>query len=328
MSIHVLEFVRSANDVWNLPTASLEELRERFPGVRFTSPATQAEADGLLPSADVVLGAAVSADNFGIASRLRWIHITAAGVGSVLFPQLAASDVVLTNGRGLHAEAMSEHAIGVMLAFTRRLHLSRDAQRERRWIQDEMWRHVPPSRLAGTTMLLVGLGAVGSAIATRARALGVRVIAVRRNPAPDPAPADEQHAASRLSELIPSADWVILAAPLTSETRRVMGAAELARMKPGAVLVNLGRGALVDEPALVEALRSGTVAGAALDVFEAEPLPAQSPLWDLPQVLVTPHVSGLAPDYWGRAIAMFGDNLGRFLEGRPLRNVVDKRAGY
>jgi phosphoglycerate dehydrogenase-like enzyme len=156
----------------------------------------------------------------------------------------------------------------------------------------------------------------------------MRVIAVRRHPAADPAPAHAQWAASRLGELLAEADWVVLAAPHTPETVGLIGAAELARMKPGARLVNLGRGALVDEPALVAALQSGKLAGAALDVFAEEPLPAASSLWDLPEVIVTPHTSGLAPRYWERAMAQFTENLERWLAGAPLRNVVDKRAGY
>jgi phosphoglycerate dehydrogenase-like enzyme len=224
---------------------------------------------------------------------------------------------------------MAEHTLGVMLSFVRQLHRARDAQRQRRWVQDELW-SVPPEfgSLAGSTLLLVGLGAVGGAIAVRARALGQRVIAVRRHPQPDPAPADEQWGAAELPRLLPRADWLVLAAPLTADTRHLIGARELSLLKRSAVLVNVGRGHLVDEPALVAALNAGTLAGAALDVVEQEPLPADSPLWDMSNVLLTPHISGLAPDYWGRAMTMFEDNLRRFVDGRPLLNVVDKRAGY
>jgi len=174
----------------------------------------------------------------------------------------------------------------------------------------------------------VGLGAIGTAIAERARALGLRVIAVRRHPPADPAPAHEQWPASRLHDLLPVVDWLVIVAPHTPETQGLIGRDELARLRPSARLMNLARGALVDERALIAALRAGRLAGAALDVFEDEPLPRSSPLWDLPEVIVTPHTSGLGPRYWERVVEQFTANLRRFLAGEPLTNVVDKRAGY
>jgi phosphoglycerate dehydrogenase-like enzyme len=327
--LRVLEFVRDADAVWNRPGSLVEALRAGFPEVRFDAPATREEADRLLPEAEVVFGWAVTRDNLHRAKRLRWIHVSAAGVGSLLGPELVASDIVLTNGRGLHADAMAEHAIGMMLSFTRQLHLARDLQRERRWGQSALWSRTPGfGALAGSTLGLVGLGAVGSAVARRARALDMRVLAVRRHPASDPAPADEQWGEGRLGELLERSDFLVLAPPLTARTRGLIGAAELARMRSHAVLVNLGRGALVDEPALLAALDAGTLAGAALDVTRDEPLPAESPLWSHPGILLTPHVSGLGPRYWERAVEQFASNLRAWLEGRPLANVVDKREGY
>jgi phosphoglycerate dehydrogenase-like enzyme len=328
-SLTVLEFIRDRDAVWNLPRERVGDLEREFPKVRFLSPRDQAEADRLLPEADVVLGWAVRSSNFARAQRLRWIQVTAAGVGHMLFPELIESPVVVTNGRGLHGAAMAEHTLGVLFAFVRKLHLARDAQRERRWTQREMWSGPPGfGELAGTTLGLVGLGAVGGAVATRARALGLTVIAVRRHPARDPAPAHEQWGVERMHDLLERADWLVLAAPHTPETRGLIGRAELARMKPGAVLVNLGRGALVDEAALLEALEAGRLAGAALDVFEHEPLDPGSRLWALPQIIVTPHISGLGPRYWERSVELFARNLRAFIAGQPLANVVDKRAGY
>jgi phosphoglycerate dehydrogenase-like enzyme len=323
----VLESVRFEKSVWDLPRAHVDALRARFPDVTFLSPAARADVDGLVPGADVVLGGAVTRDNFAAARRLRWVHATSAGVAAQLFPAFVDSDVTLTNSRGLHADAMAEHTLGAMLAFARQLHLARDAQRAGRWDQEAMWLR-GFGGLAGTTMVLVGLGAVGGAIAARARAFGVRVVAVRRHPQADVAPADEQHPPEALASLLPRADWLVLAAPLTAATRQLVGAAELARLPRTAMLVNIGRGRLVDEAALVAALRSGALAGAALDVMEEEPLPESSELWSLPNVVLTPHVSGFGPRYWERMMAIFTDNLERFLAGQPLRNVVDKRAGY
>jgi len=324
----VLEFIRHKDPTWTLPRHLVRDLERRFPDVAFLAPEDQAEADRLLPMADVVLGLAVKPANFPSAQRLRWIQVTAASVSALLFPELVESPVIVTNGRGLHAAAMAEHTIGVLLMFARKLHLTRDAQRDHRWIQSELAGGPPFLSLAGSTLGLIGFGHIGRAIAAKARALGARVLAVRRHPAADPAPADEQWGCDRQPELLALSDWLVLAPALTAETRGMIGARELARMKPGALLVNLGRGPLVNESALIEALESGRLAGAALDVFDDEPLPAESRLWDMPQVILTPHVSGLGPRLWERSIDLFARNLDAFRSGRPLENLVDKRAGY
>ena len=328
--VRVLEWVRFPNGIWNLPPDLARKVEADVAHVSVRSPATREEADAMLSEVDVVLGFAVRPANFARASRLRWIHSTAASVTGVLFPELVASDVVVTNARGLHADAMAEHAIAMMLAFARRLHHARDAQHAHAWAQTPMWEGSPSiESLAGGTLGLVGLGAIGSAIAVRARGMGMRVIALRRKPADRvPAPAHAQWPVSRLHELLPRVDWLVLAAPHTPETDCMIGWEELTLMKPSARLMNLGRGALVDEAALIEALREGRIAGAALDVFDEEPLPPGSPLWDMPEVVVTPHTSGLAPRYWERAMEQFTANLRRFMAGEPLENVVDKQAGY
>lgn len=322
----LLEYVRDQDGVWSLPPPLVERLREEFREVRFESPASQGDADRLLPEVDAVLGYAVRPHNFASAGKLGWVHLTAAGVGRALFPELVASDVVVTNSRGLHGTSMAEHAIGMMLAFARRLHLSRDAQREARWVDREIWDEI--GQLAGGSLGLVGLGHVGSAIARRAKSLGMTVRAVTRTPRPDPAPADEVWPVERIGDLAAASDWLVGVAPSTPATHGLVSRAVLARMPAHAVFLNLGRGTLVDEGALVDHLERGAIAGAALDVFADEPLPVSSPLWRMPQVIVTPHVSGYGPRYWERAVEMFAVNLRARLEGRPLANVVDKREGY
>jgi len=327
--LRVLEFIRHKDRIWTLPRHFVQDLERRYPDVTFLVPADQAEADRMLPEADVVLGWAVKPANFAVAQRLRWIQVTAASVSALLFPALVESPVIVTNGRGLHAAAMAEHTIGVLLMFARKLHLARDAQRDRRWVQMALWEEPPPFvSFEGSTLGIIGFGQIGRAIATKARALGARVLAVRRHPGADPAPADEQWGRDRQPELLERCDWVVLAPPLTAETRGMIGARELARMRPGAVLVNLGRGPLVDEPALIAALEEGRLGGAALDVFDEEPLPPESRLWGMPQVILTPHVSGLGARLWDRSIELFARNLEAFRSGQPLENVVDKRAGY
>jgi phosphoglycerate dehydrogenase-like enzyme len=328
-ALRVLEFIRHADPVWNLPRPLVDDLRRSFPDVVIESPADPEESDRLLPEADIVLGWAVKPANFDRARRLRWIQVTAASVAGLLFPALVESRVIVTNGRGLWSASMAEHAIGVIHMFARKLHLARDAQRERRWVQSELASRGPALRgVAGATLGLVGFGTIGRAIAERASALGMEVVALRRHPSADPAPAREQWPPQRLPELLERSDYVVLAPPLTRETQGMIGADELARMKPGAVLINLGRGPLVDEPALLRALETGALAGAGLDVFDREPLPAESPLWGLPQVILTPHVSGLGERLWERAMDLFSRNLVAFREGRPLENLVDKHAGY
>ena len=325
----VLESVHDPAGIWTLPAARLAETAARFPGVRFVSARSRAEADAALPDADVVLGFCVRPENLGAASRLRWVHATAAGVGGLLFPAFVESPALLTNARGLHATSMAEQALGMMLALERRLHVARDRQREHRWAQAELATGSPPTgELAGRTLGLVGFGEIGRAIAVRARAFEMEVIAVRRHPRAPADPAHAQWGPERLGELLERADWLALVPPLTRETRGMLDRGAIARMKRGARLLNFGRGALVDEAALIDALRSGALAGAALDVFAEEPLPASSDLWDLPEVLVTPHSSGNGPRYWERAMAQFEGNLSRFMAGEPLMNLVDKRAGY
>jgi phosphoglycerate dehydrogenase-like enzyme len=325
----VLEYVRDRKAVWNLPTEQVERLAREFPGVEVLAPVDRAEAERLLPTVDILYGWLLKPDNFHLAERLRWVHTSAAGVGPLLFPDFVESDVLLTNGRGLHALAMAEHALGIMLSFARKLHMARDLQHARRWSQEGLWLEPPAlAQVDGSTLGIVGLGEIGRALAVRARALGLHVLAVRRHPQAQPAPADAQWGMDRLDDLLERSDWVVLCPPLTRETQGLMSRERLARMRPGAVLINLGRGALVDEPAMVEALQAGRLAGAGLDVFAEEPLPADSPLWTLPNVIVTPHVSGLGPRYWERAVDQFATNLRHWLAGEPLANVVDKRAGY
>lgn len=328
-TLRVLEWVRDPAGTWNLPEEHVAALAREFPAVRFDDPATREECEALLPEADVVLGFALRPHNIARATRVRWVHSTAAGVGGLLFPELVESPIVVTNARGAHARSMAEHVLGTMLAFTRRLHVSRDLQHERKWAQAELVRAEPSfGELHGATLGIVGFGRIGQAVGEAARAFGMHVLAVRRHPEREHGPAHEQWGPERLGELLERSDWVLLAAPHTRETERLIGAAELARMRPGARLVNIARGALVDEPALVEALRSGRLAGAALDVTAEEPLPAESPLWSMPEVIVTPHTAGVGPGLWARVCEQFAGNLRRFLAGEPLENVVDKRGGY
>jgi phosphoglycerate dehydrogenase-like enzyme len=327
--VNVLVLIHSEVAVWNIPAGHVERLARTFPAHRFLHAPGEAEARAFAPEADAAFSGQLSRDLLASAPRLRWIHSPAAGIGSMLYPEMLARDIVLTNSRGMSADTIAEHVLAVTLALFRRLPLAIRSQDERRWAQDEM--SAPPSNrmLRGARVLVVGFGAIGQAAAARMTALGARVVGVRRRATADAPPGVEGiYTPEHLGRLLPTADVVVIAAPQTRETVRVIDAAAIARMKADAVLVNVSRGKLVDERALAAALAQRRIGGAALDVFEHEPLSPESPLWALPNVLITPHTSGFRPDHWDAATALFAENLRRFDRGEPLLNVVDKAAGY
>ena len=253
---------------------------------------------------------------------LRWVHIASAGVDRLLFPELAASDVVVTNSRRIFDEPIAEYVLGLVLCFAKDLHTTLRLQGRRRW------QHRETERITGAHALVVGTGPIGRAIGRRLRAAGLTVRGLgRTGRSADPDLGDVRPFAD-LHEALGEADYVVLAAPLTDLTRGMIDAAALARMRPATRLINVGRGQLVIEDALVGALREGRIAGAALDVFATEPLAESSPLWDLPNVIISPHMSGDARGWHDRLVELFTDNLARYRDGRELRNVVDKRRGY
>ncbi|HEX5475026.1 MAG TPA: D-2-hydroxyacid dehydrogenase [Vicinamibacterales bacterium] len=314
---------------WRIPEAQVAWLREAFPGHSFVRADSDAEMVARIGEADIAFSSLVDAAALAAAPRLRWIHSPAAGVGGMLFPALVQSDVVVTNSRGNSAATIAEHVIAVTLALMRRLPRAWQAQEERRWAQDELSAAGAIRTLHGSRVLVIGLGAIGAAVATRALAFGAGVVGVRRHVhAPSPSGLAAVVPPGQLDVQLPAADVVVVAAPQTTETRHLIGAPQLAAMKEDAVLVNVSRGGLIDQAALVRALEAGRPGAVALDVFEHEPLPPDSPLWSHPRVLITPHVAGIHANYWPDAAALFADNLRRFLAGQPLRNVVDKHAGY
>jgi phosphoglycerate dehydrogenase-like enzyme len=246
----------------------------------------------------------------------------------MLFPELRGSPVVLTNSRGMSADTMAEHVLAVTLAMFRRLPEAWRSQAARVWAQDAIGL-LGNRTITGSRVLIVGLGAIGMAVAARMTALGATVTGIRRRvEGARPSAVASVAPPGRLQELLPSADVVVVSAPHTRETRHLIGPKEIAALSRQAILVNVSRGHLVDERALSEALAAGRLAGAALDVFQEEPLPPESPLWGLSNVLITPHTSGFRPDHWDAAVEMFAENLRRFDAGQPLLNVVDKVAGY
>jgi len=256
------------------------------------------------------------------APQLRWIHVSAAGLDSLVSPALAASSAVLTNSRGVYGDALGEYVVAAMLYFVKDLARLRDAQARHAWEPFE------GERLGGKVLSIIGYGDIGAAIAQRATALGMQVVAYRRRPELSAGDPNVARVVGSLRDAIAPADFVAVAAPLTPQTRHMIGAEQLSWMRPHAVLINIGRGQLIDEPALIDALQRGAIRGAALDVFETEPLPASHPFWSMPQVLLSPHSADRVEGWLDQTMAMFLDNLGRFVRGEPLTNVVDPHRGY
>jgi len=328
--MNILIGVISPVAAWVMPKRFVDELRRDFPQHSFHDAWDRDAIRRLLPEADAAFTPFVDRDIFPAATRLRWVQSPAVGVGSLMFPELLASPVVVTSARGIRARAMAEHVLGVTIALARKLPIAIRAQVEHRWAQEQLEGAAVDIRtLRGQRLGLVGLGAIGVELVKIAAPFGFRITAIRRRTnEPRPEGVDEVWPPERLHDLVAQSDVVVLAAPHTPETRRLIGKAELDRIKRGALLVNIARGKLVDDDAVIAALGDGRLGGAALDVFTTEPLPSNSPYWDLPNVIVTPHTSGAMQDYWTPLVALFSDNLRRFERGESLRNVVDKVAGY
>jgi glyoxylate/hydroxypyruvate reductase len=281
--------------------------------------ASAEDAARVAPDADVVYGWKVPPAVYEKASRLTWLQAMGAGVDWALVPELPPR-VVVTRAPGVFGPWMAEYVLGWCAFVTQRVETYRAAQREHRWVDT-----VLPGRLRGSTMLVVGLGDIGRTIARQARALGMRVLGVSRRGTPVRG-VERVYRTRDLRAALARADWVVLAVPLTPRTRGLLGAVELAAMKPSAWLVNVARGAIVDEAALLDALERRAIAGAILDVFATEPLPPTHRFWDLDNVVVTPHISG--PSTPEEIAPVFADNLKRYLAHRPLRHVVDRRQAY
>ncbi|HEV7268237.1 MAG TPA: D-2-hydroxyacid dehydrogenase [Falsiroseomonas sp.] len=271
--------------------------------------------------AEVLVTVAFPAEIAAEAHRLRWVQTVSAGVDPLLPHRAALRHCVVTNARGMHAEQMADYALAAMFM------LRWDFKRVLRDQAARHWRRKPKAPLAGCTLGVVGLGAIGREIARRARSAGMVVIGISRGGAAVQE-LDEVHPYGRLRDLLPRCDFLVLAVPATPETVALLDDAALRRMKPGACLLNLARGSVVDEPALIAALREGRLGGAALDVFATEPLPADNPLWAMENVIVTPHIAGMTEDYAARFAADFAANLTRYRRGEALRNTVKLERGY
>lgn len=292
----------------NLRYATRDKLRDALPG-----------ADALFAwdwKSDALPNAWPAAD------KLQWVHVAAAGVDKFLFPELIASDTAVTNSRGVFDDAMAEWVLGAVLMFAKDLRATLDYQRAHEW------RHRETERVHGKAALVVGAGSIGRACARLLSAAGLSVRGVGRRARPGDADFTEIVATDDLDDVLGEADYVVIAAPLTDQTRALFDTARLRRMKPTARLINVGRGPIVVTDDLLSALRDGVIAGAALDVFEQEPLPPDSPVWDTPGLLVSPHMSGDYVGWLDTLVDVFTDTFERWVAGEPLPNLVDKQLGY
>ncbi len=301
-------------------------LPESRTGAEYVMAESMADVRDHLADCDVVFHYGRPRDalsaNWALTGRLRWVHVGGVGVDWTLFPDLVESDVMLTNSRGVFDTTLPEYVLALMLALAKDLPGTIRAQ------EQHQWRHRMLEPLGNAQAVIVGAGSIGRAAARLLRSMGVSVTLVGRRERDDESGEGRIRAVVDLPALLPNADWLILLTPLTPQTRGLIGAPELALLRPGARLVNIGRGPVVVEGALIEALRSGAIAGAALDVFEHEPLDAGSPLWDMLNVIVSPHIGGDVADTPQAFSRAFLANLERYMAGESLENVVDKRLGF
>ena len=310
-----------------LDESVLHILRSSFNQAEFYWANNQEEFLKLIPEVDILWGDSLTPELLKAAKKLRWMHTVAAGVETMLFPEFVESPIPLTAGKGVHAIQMAEHVFALILAFTRNLSIAFEAKGRSEWMAMDLSRK-NIGEIYERTMGIIGLGGIGMEVAKRAKGLGMNVIAVKRSPSPKPDFVDELYLEDKKMEVLSKSDFVVLALPSTPSTQKVIGEEELRAMKPYSYIVNVGRGSAIDEEDLVKALREGWIGGAGLDVFSEEPLPSTSPLWNLANVVMTPHTSGGSPHIGRRSVEFFCENLRRFLVGEELLNIVDKKEGY
>lgn len=312
-------------ELWNAPAWFPQRLKQDFPQLEIVHLSNYEKVEDHLSDAEIVVTWSLRPEQFAVARKLRWIHSPAAAVHQLMFPELVSSDVLITNARDVHAPVVAEHVIALIFALAKKVPQAVRLQDKHIWGKDKL----KPSELGGAVLGLVGLGSIGREVTKRASGLGMRVIAVRKSAdKPNIEGVERVFPTSELDRMVAEADYVVIAAPRTRETEKLFDTQRIARLKPGAFLINVSRGALVDEAVLAEALRNKKLAGAALDVFAEEPLPPESPLWDLQNLLLTPHTAAVTDKLWQRHYALVHENLRRFLSGQPLLGLVDKQKGY
>lgn len=279
-----------------------------------------------IEDADVMIGWRITPEVFAHAKNLKWIQFGSSGIDHTTFPELIQSDVILTTMSGIHTVPVAEHVLGLMLSLARRLDLSKQLQMEHKYDRSDI--AGTASELAGRTIGIVGLGKIGLSIARLTKAFNMRVVGTKKTVTGKLPNVDEVYPSDQLSKILPISDYLVLVVPLTSNTKALIGKDEIEQMKQGSFLINVARGAMVDHDALREALESGKLAGAALDVFPGEPLASDSPIYDLPNTIITPHTAGSSSRYSERAAAILKTNLDAYLSGGHMINIYNREKGY
>jgi D-2-hydroxyacid dehydrogenase (NADP+) len=314
---------------WRPPSTFAQTIRQRWPTLRVAHLPDYDQLPLELLDTDIFVGYSLRANQLLDAKKLQWIHSTAAGVAQLMYPELRDSGILVTNPSGIFSVPMAEHTMGLLLALARNFPDSVRYQDQAHWGQQELWDQPQRiSELNGQVLLIVGYGSIGHELARRAKAFDMRVWGVTRSGKGDAALAEKIVPAGQLNELLPQADYIVICAPETHETRNLIGASELARMKPTARLINVARGSLLDQSALIAALHQKTLTGAALDVTEPEPPASDDPLWKAPNLLITPHTSAISDRLWPRQAAILLNLLELWFAGRDLFNQVDLHRGY
>jgi len=309
-----------------VPASVLSRARDISPRIDVVTEQEFRQRPDWLDEADVLFTQRIAPERLLTAKRLKWVQTFGAGVEWLLTPDFSGRDKLLvTNASGIHAQPITEHVFGLMLTFARQLHRAARLQSARRWQSAELQSSV--SSLSGATLGVVGLGAIGRKIAAAAAVFGMRVIALKRSPS-NVSGVERVFGPGQLVPFLKEAEYIVNTLPLTAQTRGLFGPQAFAAMRSDAVFINVGRGGTVQTDALLRALEGGSIAGAALDVTDPEPLPADHPLWSLPNVVITPHYAGSHPVYVQRASAIFLENLARFVAGHELTNLVDLHQGY
>src|SRR6267378_1478151 len=314
---------------WRPPASLADAIRKCWPAMRVVHLPDYDRLPQELPDTDIFVGYSLRAKQLADAKKLKWIHSTAAGVAQLIYPELRDSGILVTNPSGIFSVPMAEHTMGLLLALARNFPDAVRQQDHAHWSQQELWdkpQHL--TEINGKVLLIVGYGSIGREVAKRAKAFEMRVWGVTRSGEGDGTHAEKIFSAAKLHAALQDADYVLICAPETAETKHLIGTAQIARMKRGARLINVGRGSLLDENALVQALDSGALGGAALDVAQTEPLPEESPLWKAPNLFITPHTSGVSDRLWDRQAAILIELLERWFDGRELFNRVDFARGY
>jgi len=316
-------------ELWQMPAWFSERLQREFPQLDVVHLPNYERVNEEIGDADIAISWSLRGEQIKTAKKLKWIHSTAAAVHQLMTPELLESDIVVTNARDVHGPVVAEHAIALAFALAKRLPQAVKHQQQKHWAQHDLWNAQPrPRELSGSTMTIIGMGGIGRPLAKLAKSLGMRVVGVREHPDRGRELADVTYGFGELELALREADFVVLAVPVTPKTHHLMNSQRLAQLRPDAYLINVGRGVLIDEEALAQALRAKSFAGAALDVTTEEPLPPDSPLWHMENVLITPHIAGLTERMWERHYVHYTENLRRHLAGEPLLWVVEKQCGY